>query len=76
MGFLHSFFSLAVTLRLPYTFFFYGDPGSGAMLWQLLTASFVGGAFYVAFAMRRIKEFFGKFGKQADAKKIRQNISS
>lgn len=76
MGFLHSFFALAATLRLPYTFFLYGDPGSGAMLWQLLTASFVGGAFYVAFAMRRIKEFFVKFSKHSDEKKIRPNISS
>ena len=34
--------------------FLYTDPGSGALIWQLLVASFVGGLFYVRSFIRRI----------------------
>ena len=36
-------------------FFLYTDPGSGALLWQLLLASFIGGAFYARQLLRQIK---------------------
>lgn len=36
--------------------FFYGDPGSGTLIWQLLLASVVGAAFYVRFYFRRIRD--------------------
>jgi hypothetical protein len=34
--------------------FLYTDPGSGALVWQLLVASFVGGLFYLRSFIRRI----------------------
>jgi len=34
--------------------FFYTDPGSGALIWQLLVASFVGGLFYIRTFIRKI----------------------
>jgi len=34
--------------------FLYTDPGSGALVWQLLVASFVGGLFYIRSFIRRI----------------------
>lgn len=41
--------------RTPALFLFYTDPGAGALLWQLLLASFVGGAFYARLLIRRVK---------------------
>jgi hypothetical protein len=35
--------------------FFYTDPGAGALLWQLLVASLVGGAFYARLLIRQLK---------------------
>jgi hypothetical protein len=34
--------------------FIYADPGSGALIWQLLVAAFIGSMFY----FRRIKDWF------------------
>jgi hypothetical protein len=34
--------------------FLYTDPGSGALIWQLLVASFVGGLFYIRSFIRII----------------------
>lgn len=34
--------------------FLYTDPGSGALLWQLLLASFFGGLFYARSFIRRV----------------------
>jgi hypothetical protein len=34
--------------------FLYTDPGSGALIWQLVVASFVGGLFYLRSFIRRI----------------------
>lgn len=34
---------------------FYTDPGTGAMLWQLLAAALIGGAFYFRHYAARIK---------------------
>lgn len=36
-------------------FLLYTDPGTGALLWQLLLASLIGGAFYARQLMRQIK---------------------
>ena len=33
----------------------YTDPGSGALLWQLLVAAFLGGAFYARVLIRQLK---------------------
>jgi hypothetical protein len=41
--------------RTPLLFLFYTDPGAGALLWQLLLASFVGGTFYARLLIRRLK---------------------
>lgn len=41
--------------RTPLLFLFYTDPGAGALLWQLLLASLVGGAFYGRLLVRRVK---------------------
>jgi hypothetical protein len=48
--------------------FLYTDPGSGALVWQLLVASFFGGLFYVRSFIRRItaKMSGGRNGKQSD----------
>lgn len=37
-------------------FLLYTDPGAGSLLWQLLLASFIGGAFYVRVVTRRVRE--------------------
>jgi hypothetical protein len=38
-----------------FSLLFYTDPGSGALVWQLLLASMVGGAFYARLIIRRLK---------------------
>lgn len=37
---------------------FYTDPGTGAMLWQLLAAAFIGGAFYFRHYLAKLKVLF------------------
>jgi hypothetical protein len=37
----------------------YTDPGTGAMLWQLLAASLIGVAFYFRHYLAKIKSVFG-----------------
>jgi hypothetical protein len=39
---------------IPILAFLYTDPGSGALVWQLLVASFIGGLFYIRSFIRRI----------------------
>ena len=48
--------------------FLYTDPGSGALVWQLLVASFVGGLFYIRSFIRRIaaKMSGRRSGRQSD----------
>ena len=48
--------------------FLYTDPGSGALIWQLLVASFVGGLFYIRSFIRRIaaKRSGRRSGQQID----------
>jgi hypothetical protein len=41
-----------------FSFLFYTDPGAGALVWQLLLASMVGGAFYARLIIRRLKARF------------------
>jgi hypothetical protein len=50
--------------------FLYADPGSGALAWQLLVASFVGGLFYMRLFIRRIVAMMsgGRKGEQRDRK--------
>ena len=36
-------------------FMLYTDPGTGAMLWQLLAAAFIGGAFYFRHYIAKVK---------------------
>ena len=36
--------------------FLYADPGTGSLVWQLLLASIIGGAFYARQLTRRIRE--------------------
>jgi hypothetical protein len=40
------------------TIFLYTDPGTGAMLWQLSAAAFIGLAFYFRHYVSRIKVVF------------------
>jgi hypothetical protein len=42
-------------MRNPTFIALYTDPGTGAMLWQLLAAAFIGGAFYFRHYLARIK---------------------
>lgn len=41
--------------RTPLSFLLYTDPGAGALLWQLLLASLVGGSFYARLLIRRAR---------------------
>jgi len=43
--------------------FFYTDPGAGALVWQLILASIIGGAFYTRLAIRRVKARFAGWKK-------------
>jgi hypothetical protein len=46
--------------------FLYTDPGSGALVWQLLVASFLGGLYYIRSFIRRIAAMIsgGRSGEQ------------
>jgi hypothetical protein len=45
--------------------FLYTDPGSGALLWQLMLAAIFGALFYARLFIRRVTEMFRKErGKQ------------
>lgn len=46
--------------------FFYTDPGSGAMVWQMTTAFVVAGMFYVTLAFRRVRIFVRKIAGPRD----------
>jgi hypothetical protein len=48
--------------------FLYTDPGSGALIWQLLVASFVGGLFYIRSFIRSITSKMSgrRSGRQSD----------
>ncbi len=37
----------------------YGDPGSGALLWQLIIAGMFGFMFYIRQTVRKVREWFG-----------------
>jgi len=57
----HHFMTLSVTFLYIFNWidihrlaFLYTDPGSGALIWQLLVASFVGGLFYIRTFIRKI----------------------
>jgi hypothetical protein len=57
----HHFMTLGVTFLYIFNWidihslaFLYTDPGSGALIWQLLVASFVGGLFYIRSFIRKI----------------------
>lgn len=52
-----SFFVVAATISSRIFVLFYSDPGSGAMLWQMIAAFFVGGLFYATFAFNKVKTF-------------------
>lgn len=43
-----------------YCLLLYTDPGTGAMLWQLLAATFIGLAFYFRHYIGKIKNIFIK----------------
>jgi hypothetical protein len=59
--------------EIPTLAFLYTDPGSGALVWQLLVASILGGLYYIRSFIRRIAAMMsgGKSGElrdqQADA---------
>ena len=42
----------------------YGDPGSGALLWQLLLVAFFGGMFYIRRIVSWVRDKLGR--KQGD----------
>jgi hypothetical protein len=47
--------SLNSVSSVHFLLFLYTDPGSGALLWQLLLASFIGVAFYARVLIRQVK---------------------
>ena len=46
----------------------YTDPGAGALLWQLLLASLIGGAFYARLAVRQVKTRIAGLTKTGSAR--------
>jgi hypothetical protein len=54
----------------------YTDPGSGALLWQMCAAAFVGFLFYARSIWHRIKRIFGAEKNQAPAVSESQNSKS
>ena len=44
-----------------YCLLLYTDPGTGAMLWQLLAAAFIGLAFYFRSYAGKVKNLFAQF---------------
>jgi hypothetical protein len=47
--------------------FFYADPGSGMLLWQLLTAAALGLLFYARTIVRRIRALIGTSDEENNA---------
>lgn len=47
--------------------FLYTDPGSGALVWQLVLASIIGGAFYTRLVIRRLKSRLAGWKKAGSA---------
>jgi hypothetical protein len=45
--------------QVSFLLLFYTDPGTGALLWQLMVASLIGGAFYARRVMRLVKSRIG-----------------
>lgn len=46
----------------------YLDAGTGAMIFQMLIAGIMAGAFYITLSFRRVKEWIGRlFGRTSDA---------
>ena len=54
----------------------YVDPGSGALVWQLLAASFFGGLFYARSVIRRIKRLFSTNNQQSQQAALNEAPSS
>jgi hypothetical protein len=52
--------------------FLYTDPGSGALLWQLLLASFFGALFYARSFIRRIQSMIS--GRRGERRSDQQAI--
>ena len=51
--------SLLSVNQVSFLLLFYTDPGTGALLWQLMVASLIGGAFYARRVMRLVKSRLG-----------------
>jgi len=47
--------------------FLYTDPGSGALLWQLMLAAFIGIAFYARVFIRQVKTRLASFRRGGSA---------
>jgi hypothetical protein len=43
-----------------HSFFAYIDPGSGLLIWQVITAACVGVLFYI----KKVRKFFGTMGRK------------
>ncbi len=63
VGCAEIFFGLAAVLLFAEKAHAYGDPGSGALLWQLLLAAMFGGMFYI----RRVTSWIRKKFSRKDA---------
>ena len=50
---------LAILMATPKPAHAYVDPGTGAMLWQILAAAVLGSLFYVKRALAWVKKLFG-----------------
>jgi hypothetical protein len=48
----------------------YTDPGSGALIWQLIVAAFLGFMFYVRFFVHRVREKFSAKKKKGPPSEV------
>lgn len=51
--------AVLVVAAAPLSAHAYGDPGSGALLWQLVVAGMFGFLFYIRQTVRKVREWFG-----------------
>lgn len=54
-------------------FVIYADPGSGMLIWQLITAAFLGFLFYFKHILRKARAILGRKPKLGDGPANREN---
>lgn len=63
---LTAFFAVFFVCLIQFPVYGYADPGSGSLVWQLLTAGLLGLTFYLRSIFQWIKSKFGSAGIDSD----------